>query len=450
MRILFRAILVGLLTAISGCFIDISGEPPPGDELVFPVGLTTTENDVYLLVANSNFDLRYNAGTVIAISLDKLEDYQKNGGDAEWESPDGKFLYVPEEVLVDPNDTIRIGSFASDLEMTPDFKRAIVPVRGGKTRAIVIIDVDEFKANGRLLNCGQGKDLQCNKAHRVESNDRFTLPIEPYEVTSLVDEQTLLDEDGNETVHRTVFGFATHLYSGDVSAFTIENSNGDLAAELIAVSHDVVPEASGIAASDTGEIYVAGRSNADKYIAVMRLVTGSTTGTLTNNPFFGLSDKINYVRDIYGGTDARGIAVDPDPAGNNVLVVTRTPEALLRFDTQSQSRGLVDLTTLGSDPSVVGVFYDEETGKSYAFVLCYASNQIYIVEPELMQVYVRTTGTGPQAVAFDKKRKLAYIANFRESTISIIQAVPPFDHLRVEGKKTRLMIGRPHLSKENR
>ena len=36
-----------------------------------------------------------------------------------------------------------------------------------------------------LLDCGEGADLRCNGAQRVESNDDYTLPIEPYEVASL-------------------------------------------------------------------------------------------------------------------------------------------------------------------------------------------------------------------------------------------------------------------------
>ncbi len=442
MKLVLTTIYIGLAIGLSGCFVDVAGEPPPGDQLVFPVGLTTTENDDYLLVANSNFNLRYNAGTLLAIKLNDLDDIRENGGSADWLSPDGEYLYVPEEELINENDTIRIGSFASDLEMTPDYSRAIIPVRGGKKRAIVIVDVDETRANRRLLSCGQGKDLQCDKAHRVESNDRYTLPIEPYEVTSIAYDRPLTDDESNQTVHTTVFGFATHLYSGDVSAFSIENSNGDLDAELISVQHDVVPEASGIAANPvTEEIYVAGRSNAERFIAVMRLITGSTTGTLTNKPFFGATDEIDFSRDLYGGTDARGIAVDP--SGTNTLVVTRTPEALLRFDAEHKS--LVDLTTLGSDPSVVSVFYDEEEDKSYAFVLCFQSNQLYIVEPDMMQVHVRTTGIGPHAVTFDKSRKLAYIANFRESTISVIEAVPPFEHARVADSDAKLVIGKPRL-----
>ena len=146
---------------------------------------------------------------------------------------------------------------------------------------------------------------------------------------------------------------------------------------------------------------------------------------------------------MYGGSDARGIAVDPNK--NEALVVTRSPEALLRIDTQT--REMIDMTSLGTDPSVVQLFEDE--GKTYAFVLCFKGNNLYIVEPETMQVFVRSTGSGPQAIAFDKKRKWAYIANFRESTISIIEATPPFSHVRVEGKDMELMIGKPRLPEDH-
>ena len=430
------------LVVLSGCLPDVSGDPPPGDKLIYPVGLSTTKNDEYLLVANSNYDLRYNAGTLVAIDLDKLDSIREAGGKSDWQSKNGRQLYVPEEELIHEESTIRMDAFASDLELTPKGNRVLIPVRGGSERHILIVDVDEEKKNGRVLGCGEGDDLKCNGAHKVTSNDKVTLPIEPYEVAILDYEKQLVDDEGNKATITSTIGFATHLYSGAVSSFMIENNEGKLDAELLSVMGNVVPEASGIAVnSQNNEVYVSGRLNAEKYIAVLKVMYGGMGGTYTNDPIFGWTDKIEYSGDLYGGTDARGIAVSP--SGKTAVVVTRTPSALLRIDTET--REVVDMVSIGTDPSVVQIFEDEENGGVYAFILCFKSNNVYIVEPNTMKVYVRSTGSGPHAVAFDKKRKYAYIANFRESTITIIEATPPFNHVRVEGEDVQLMIGKPRL-----
>lgn len=437
-----RIVFVGLFSMLAGCLSEYSGEPPPGDQLIYPVGLITTANDDFLIVVNSNFDLQYNAGTVVALSLEKVRAIIETGGSPDWLSNDGTFLFIPDTELIDPNDTIRIGSFASDIALTPDRDRALVPVRGGAERAIVILDIDESKTNGKVLSCGEGNDLTCDRDHRVTSNEEVTLPIEPYEVASMV----YTRENAEGVPLSITVGFATHLYSGDVSAFVIEN-DGRLAPELFSVAREVVPGASGIEVrpdpenANNNTIYVSGRSNADKFISVMKLITGTDWGTYTNKPYFGSVGQIGLAGDLYAGTDARGIAVTP--AGDTAFVVTRTPEALLKIDLSSEE--LIDMTTLGTDPSVVQLYEDETTGRIFVFVLCFKSNQVYIVDAATMQVWVRSTGVGPHAITFDHRSKWAFIANFRESTISVIEATPPFDHIRVGNSDTKIRLGRPRL-----
>jgi sugar lactone lactonase YvrE len=56
---------------------------------------------------------------------------------------------------------------------------------------------------------------------------------------------------------------------------------------------------------------------------------------------------------------------------------------------------------------------------------------------------VRTTGIGPNDVAFDKSQGLAFVANLYESTISVFQSLPPFDHVRVGKRNAKLIIGIP-------
>src|SRR5690606_17551988 len=73
------AIAPGLLVAaavVSGCEDPNIGVPPPVDQMVFPTGLLldprTPEGEAarYLMVANGNNDLRFNAGSVLVIDLE--------------------------------------------------------------------------------------------------------------------------------------------------------------------------------------------------------------------------------------------------------------------------------------------------------------------------------------------------------------------------------------------
>ncbi|WP_437941538.1 hypothetical protein [Sorangium sp. So ce341] len=73
-----RIVGVGLAASIlgglggAGCFVDSEGLPPPGKGLYFPTGLAASPGGRVLYVANSDFDLQYNGGTVQALDLQRL------------------------------------------------------------------------------------------------------------------------------------------------------------------------------------------------------------------------------------------------------------------------------------------------------------------------------------------------------------------------------------------
>ncbi|MCP4606697.1 MAG: hypothetical protein GY847_40350 [Proteobacteria bacterium] len=492
MKIATILTVLGVSVLALGCLPDTSGIDPPSDKLVYPVGLAVTPEieltpkiladcnpdagdlsecpQRYLLAANSNFDLKYNSGTLVAIDLNKLDEIESNLNSdkpkseyLEYLSEDNKYLFVPEDELIKSEETIRIGSFASDLDLTPNGKRALIPVRG--KRAILIIDLGS-EANG-ILSCGNKDDgRECNSKHRIERNDdlNITLPIEPYEVASL----EYVSQTGKKRTTKTL-GFATHLYRGEVSLFVIdtksetiddrevpEKTELTLTPELIDVVGGVVPGASGIAVNpNRREIYVSGRHDPVPHVAVMKVLTDSEHGSFTSNPYFNDVGGINIAQDLYGGTDARGLAVTE--SGDTAFLVTRTPEALLQLDTAD--RKLTGMTTLGADPSVVALYendYDnldpsDDTANVNAFVLCFLRDQVYIVESDnmLSPPIVRTTGFGPHAIAFDKARQRAYIANFTESTITVLNAEWPFDHVSVpvpgSDSRAKIKIGKPRM-----
>ncbi|HUT77925.1 MAG TPA: hypothetical protein VM285_09580 [Polyangia bacterium] len=420
--------LVLLLSGIFvvGCLPDTDGIDPPLDRLIFPVGLAVTADDSRLLAVNSNFDLEYNSGTLTALDISDLR--ASVTPETAEVSPDGRYVFIDDGALIIESETIRVGAFASDLALSSRGNRAMIPVRG--ERAILLVEVGD-PADGAFLDCGQGDDRRCDSAHRVESNDRLTLPIEPYEVAAL----DYVEPSSGEL---TTLGFATHLAGGEVSLFVVQDgatgSQND--GELIGVLDGVVREASGIAVNvPSKQIYVAGRSQ-DAQVAVLSVHTDSLNGQYSHEPFFRQVSHIDIGAEMYAGTNARGIAVADD--GSFAYLATRTPAALLELDAVAHE--LTDMTTVCTDPSVVELFrYDGQTADpaddvTYAFVLCFLTGQVFIVDTEALVVRaVRSVGSSPHAVAFDRTRRRAFVANFRESTLSVIVIEPPlFDLLRYQ------------------
>ncbi|MDI3289911.1 hypothetical protein [Polyangium sp. 15x6] len=60
------------LVGLGGCFSVADGVPPPLDAFYYPTGLVVSPGRTALYVANSDFDLQYNGGTVFALDLVKL------------------------------------------------------------------------------------------------------------------------------------------------------------------------------------------------------------------------------------------------------------------------------------------------------------------------------------------------------------------------------------------
>ncbi|WP_438029634.1 hypothetical protein [Sorangium sp. So ce233] len=67
---LAAAIVGGL--GVAGCFVDSEGLPPPVEGLYFPSGIAASPGGRVLYVANSDFDLQFNGGTVQALDLQRL------------------------------------------------------------------------------------------------------------------------------------------------------------------------------------------------------------------------------------------------------------------------------------------------------------------------------------------------------------------------------------------
>src|SRR5262245_59886681 len=73
-RVLAAGIATFILGGIgfAGCFAGNEGDPPPRRGFYFPTGLAVSKSRSALYVANSDFDLQFNGGTVQVINLRAL------------------------------------------------------------------------------------------------------------------------------------------------------------------------------------------------------------------------------------------------------------------------------------------------------------------------------------------------------------------------------------------
>jgi DNA-binding beta-propeller fold protein YncE len=234
-----------LASAASGCFSPGDGVTPPLERLYFPVGLALDSTANHLFVANSDFDLQYNAGTLQSYDLERLRAAipKPCGADSDCsvdrhcdltatdenvrspshycvantgpyanlpcgalgESSDADRVVYPGRCkYVDPAsfivDTVETGAFATDVlyRQRPDgttgaAARLFLPVRGDAT--LHWADVDD---SGHL-DCGQvNNDGACDADHRrgddaeAENTRGLTLPAEPYGIDATADGRALV------------------------------------------------------------------------------------------------------------------------------------------------------------------------------------------------------------------------------------------------------------------
>ncbi len=227
------ALAVVLATAAAGCYPPGHGADPPLNTIYFPVGMAVSPGATRLYVANSDFDLQYNAGSLQAYDLERLRALapqycekdldcgtgrhcdlaptDQNGGlPSHWCVDDsGSWAGRPCGALGDktasqralepgrcghldpvhPQDggtpivvgSVGIGAFATDVLYIPrppdqgkprPGGRLFIPVRGDATLHYIEVDDDaKPKRTGFELECGQANNNgRCDDQHRVGDN----------------------------------------------------------------------------------------------------------------------------------------------------------------------------------------------------------------------------------------------------------------------------------------
>lgn len=336
----------------TGCFAPGDGREPDLEEIYFPVGLAMSPAGSRLYVANSDFDLKFNAGSLQSYDVGRLHDLLPvycesdatcGGGSrcdlaSNWCVADSgphagepcgsrgertlsERLLAPgrcnpidpvdEGVLVDQ---VEIGAFATDVILRRDpgrrAARLFVPVRGDATLHWVDIDDDSDGRGGppaRDLECGQdGAGGRCDDRHRVgedpdlENTRDLRMPPEPYAID--------VDVQGEAIA-------VTHQADGAISLFVNDWAAGPRLEFVLSgqplggVGIASLPEPKIVDLDDV--FYQPGflaTFRAEPQVRLYRYFSDEIASPA--RPFLQLASSVGIGTNSVG-TDSRGITIDP-------------------------------------------------------------------------------------------------------------------------------------------
>ena len=399
------AVVAGVLL-LAGCFSNTGGVKPSRTELHFPTASAISPGGRYLLVANSNFDLAWELGTLVLIDLDTVAPMIAGCPDEGCEPFEEYSDFVIED------ETVLIGSYASFMELSPGGKRVYLTVRG--TNSLTVVNLDEEGEAGHKLSCfsGEGDRRKCDGRHVIGGGDDVSLPSDPYAVNAELDGWV----------------FVTHLTSNQVSVFRVDPSEDlsrDIPPELLYVDTSFPESLSAIRRHPLMDLFYA-PSRATSSVSTFRFLWDAVDYENEPRIYYGPPVRMN---EFYAGDDARAIAFSSD--GTQAFITNRSPNAVIIADVTPPSGGgwptneVVGAVALDQGPSLVKVWEPEGYDTVYVYATCYNADRVYVIDSFLRaKVDTIATGDGPHVMVTDPFRNLGYIVNFIESTISVVDLDP--------------------------
>lgn len=418
------AAVVGL-ACLAGCDLDNAGTAPTPGSLNFPVAVAVTPETAgrqFLLVASSNFDLRYNAGALHSFDLNAM----RASIDACAEPPctfTDLSTYMVSEVLV--------GSYTSDLTLSPRGDRVYLAVRSEVD--LTWIDVDP--ATGALACEGEGQPERCGERRRtteiasscgrapVISGD--PVGIVAGRIEDLTGEPS--DLDYVVMVHRNGRAslFVDRMVGSAPEPILVHTTDG-LPLDIINVSHEPSTQlvwthtASILGTRQTRDLGFAG---VDYDTASPECSSVFVAGRL---PLLGADD----------GFDTRDSAFSVD--GTRAYVLARRPEAILTLDLESQplfpGQAAIDrISHVGFAPSRLARV--DVGARSVLAATCFDDRKVWFVDAATGMTAGAVPGfQGPYELAVDSVGELVWVVDFRDSVVRAIDTSPMAD-----GREPRLV-----------
>ncbi len=363
----FSLAIVALATlggsvGVSACYSDSAGIEPPTSSLYFPTGLAVSRGGGALYVVNSDFDLRYNGGTLQSYDLTSIRrhaaltilDPQDSelplvrgpsgacSSAAPVEKSDGSGARQPlGETCAPPVDSTRyvrdsaiVSAFANDLAFSSSKNRLFFPVSGNASVMWADVEPDDSAtaatSTSFTIGCGTRTANRCDDGHQAGAsateagNTRgITLPGQPFglaftedgtglAVTHQADTIASLLSTGLSATGARVSSPALQFLVGDVP-------NGSTGIALVPHDADAFDECIDAPASPASTACLAvlpkpsflKTSKSESRLALLRYYAdegGQGTSSLYR-PYLTY-ERVYNIGSTSVGIDARGIAID--------------------------------------------------------------------------------------------------------------------------------------------
>lgn len=448
-------LLLGLgLATTGGCYSSGTGADPDDKRPYFPTGIALSPSGNWLFLANSNFDLAFNAGVVQAFNVEKIATAARACRDAAATlraKPDDRALATARDAACGANApsrfigaAVRIGAFAADLRSLPRTGtdpsaggRLLLPVRGDAS--LTTIDFDEA-GDQITLRCGPGArpgtfTARCQPGWRLgtdpaRSDRGLVLGGEPFGVAT----SDVLDSKGAPV---DTVGAVVHQSTGNVSLFVSAANPGEPPPGRLAhILGNLATGGTGIAALDHVAVFDT-VAREERQVPRFLVTNRSQSNVLIVQYFpdpkpersgFVLSAVVP-ISPQASGFDTRGVVVDPPEPGETrptrVFLTNRTPAALVvgQIDPVTQSLSFYENLALPIGPS--RLTRTSIDGHTLILAASFDARSIVLYDPDSRRVSnVLRTHRGPYAMAVDPVRKLGFISNFTDSTIQVIELDP--------------------------
>jgi DNA-binding beta-propeller fold protein YncE len=431
-----------------------SSPVPPQVDPYFPstVAISPDSNEGFLFLANANSDLKYGSGSVQVYDLGQVEGMASkwNGGAGDLPNDCTHDAIHPELAHCSSTTAdgaragyvaaaaVQIGNFVAALRVQPlndGTMRLFSSVRGDPS----ITWMDFSPATGELDCGGEGEFPRCDDRHRLQTvrNDEKlgVIQVEPYGMA--------IDSAREHVI-------VTHLTTGDISLVRAPLDPAELPTLQDRLTGIWAPNSQNLISAvsaaprkpgdDADLFFVTSRSEAR--VNVVRAVDhvepdGTKTARLVR------ADSFFYAPSPAGNGidgDARGVAFSPD--GDQAFVVSRLPPSLMTFDTsidpdtgtpRHEMRNQVALCShlvvaAGGGPDAIAIIDVNDDPAVYeprAYVTCFDIGEVWVVDTDrgLLEATI-PVGRGPDSIVISTVHKQAYVGNYGDDTISVVDIDP--------------------------
>jgi len=432
------------LLAASACNFTQAGIDPDPGAMNFPIAAELYQPDPadearYLFVVNSNFDVRFNSGSVQAYDLDALNGVLEECSelDEPCELEDVRFLGDP-----DPSgqqllfDEVGIGSHADGLALRPgDQGRLYLPVRSARGS---LTTIDFVQDTGFACDQGFRDDIpagtppweaedipRCADAYRVSRTDNIAsereleLPPDPVAIATIPSTE-VSDLDVGDFVLMATRSGSVALFLDDGSANTPELIYvlDGFPQNIVTLTMDPSTGIGWMAAAGTDQLARVG-------IVV-------DPGTPTRSFLYDAGSlRLGGVDD---GEDARQIVFHPDQP-NVAFILSRRPDAVIEVDVNRRGLTAVDVGLrreyeVGAGPSRLTLYQAPDPSaadgtRTYLLASCFDAQRLFVIDVEHRALTNVVGGfSGPFEVAVDPVRKHLYLVDFSVSVIRVLDLEP--------------------------